>query len=144
MRNIRSKSWKEEALPRLEVKDLMVESSISRDLIENAMDAIEQAVHYIFSGQPATPLHSSTDLLSLSPNEEEMIRRDEEAIHRSRPTMSALSCSLTSAISLLAIAHSLVDAPAALSPYEREQLWKKLASDTKTAGGAAARAPRHN
>ena len=54
--------------------------------------------------------------------------------------MSALSFCLTSAISVLAIAHSLVDQPDTLSPVERDQLWKKLAAETKVAGRAAYRA----
>ena len=118
----------------------MIDPSISRGLIENAMGAVEQAVDYIFNDEPAVPFHPTTDLLSLSPIEEDQIRRGEQANYRSRPTTSALSFCLTSAISLLAIAHSLIDQPTALSPVEREQLWKKLAAETKVAGRAAYRA----
>ena len=118
----------------------MIEPALSRDLIENAMDAVQEAVHSIFSDQPAVPFHPTTDLLSLGEKEQEQIRRHEEANYRGRPTMSALSFCLTSAISLLAIAHSLVDQPEVLSPVERDQLWKKLAAETKVAGRAAYRA----
>lgn len=118
----------------------MTDPSISRELIENAMSAVEEAVDYIFNDEPAVPFHPTTDLLSLSPSEEDQIRRGEQANYRSRPTASALSFCLTSAISLLGIAHSLIDQPAVLSPADREQLWKKLAADTKIAGRAAYRA----
>lgn len=118
----------------------MIEPPISRDLIEDAMDAVQHAVHSIFSEQPAVPFHPTTDLLSLDEKEQEQIRRGEEANYRGRPTMSALSFCLTSAISLLAIAHSLTDQPEVLSPLERDQLWKKLAAETKVAGRAAYRA----
>jgi hypothetical protein len=118
----------------------MTDPSISRDLVENAMDAVQQIVHHVFDDQPAVPFHASTDLLSLGENEQDQIRRWEEANYRCRPTMSALSFCLTSAISLLAIAHSLVDQPDVLSPVERDQLWKKLAAETKVAGRAAYRA----
>lgn len=118
----------------------MTDPSISRDLIENAMDAVERVVHYIFDNQPAVPFHPTTDLLSLDENEQERIRHGEQANYRARPTMSALSFCLTSAISVLAIAHSLIDQPDTLSPVERDQLWKKLAAETKVAGRAAYRA----
>ncbi len=118
----------------------MSDPSTSRDLIENAMGAVEQAVGYIFNEEPAVPFHPTTELLSLSPSEEDQIRRREQANYRSRPTTSALSFCLTSALSLLAIAHSLVDQPTVLSPVERELLWKKLAAETKIAGRAAYRA----
>lgn len=123
-----------------ETKNFMTDPSISRDLVENAMDAVQQAVQYIFDNQPAVPFHPTTDLLSLDENEQEQIRRGEEANYRGRPAMSALSFCLTSAISLLAIAHSLIDQPDVLSPVERDQLWKKLATETKVAGRAAYRA----
>jgi hypothetical protein len=118
----------------------MIDPSSSRGLIENAMGAVEQAVEYIFNDEPAVPFHPTTDLLSLSPSEEDQIRRGEQANYRSRPTTAALSFCLTSAISLLAIAHSLIEQPTALSPIEREQLWKKLEAETKVAGRAAYRA----
>ncbi|WP_077002179.1 hypothetical protein [Variovorax sp. KK3] len=118
----------------------MTETSISRELIENAMDAVQKAVDSVFTNQPAVPFHSNTDLLALDEKEREEIRRDEAANYRDRPTLSALSFCLTSAISLLAIAHSLIDQPEVLSPMEREELWKKLAADTKVAGRAAYRA----
>lgn len=118
----------------------MIDPSTARGLIENAMGAVEQAVEYIFNDEPAVPFHPTTDLLSLSPSEEDQIRRGEQANYRSRPTTAALSFCLTSAISLLAIAHSLIEQPTALSPVEREQLWKKLEAETKVAGRAAYRA----
>ncbi|OUM04422.1 hypothetical protein A8M77_01580 [Variovorax sp. JS1663] len=118
----------------------MTEASISRNLIENAVDAVQQAADSIFSNQPAVPFHSNTDLLSLDEKEREEIQRDEEENYRVRPTISALSFCLTSVLSLLAIAHSLVDQPEVLSPVERDQLWKKLAAETKMAGRAAYRA----
>jgi hypothetical protein len=123
-----------------ETKNSMTEASMSRDLIENAMDAVQQAVDSIFSDQPPVPFHSNTDLLSLDEKEREEIQRNEEANYRVRPTLSALSFCLTSALSLLAIAHSLVDQPEVLSPVERDRLWKKLAAETKMAGRAAYRA----
>lgn len=104
------------------------------------MDAVQRVVHHVLENQPAVPFHPTTDLLSLDENEQEQIRRGEDANYRGRPTMSALSFCLTSAISLLAIAHSLVDQPDVLSPIERDQLWKKLAAETKVAGRAAYRA----
>ena len=118
----------------------MTEPSSSRDLIENAMEAVQEAVDSIFSTQPSVPFHSNTDLLSLDEKEREEIRRNEEANYRVRPTVSALSFCLTSVLSLLAIAHSLVDQPEVLSPVERDQLWKKLAAETKMAGRSAYRA----
>lgn len=118
----------------------MIDPSISRELIENAMEAVQQAVHYIFDDQPVVPFHPTTDLLSLAETEQKQILRGEQANYRGRPTLSALSFCLTSAVSLLAIAHSLIDQPEVLSPVEREQLWKKLAAETKMAGRAAYRA----
>jgi hypothetical protein len=118
----------------------MTTSSSSLDVLEKAVDALEQAAHHILGSEPGVPFTASTDLLSLSPNEEERIRSDEAASYRTRPTLSAIHFCLASSMALLAICHSLIEQPATQSPSERERRWKKLASDAKTAGRAAYRA----
>jgi len=56
----------------------MATSSSSLILLEKAVSAIEQAAHHILNSEPDVPFTASTDLLSLSPNEEERIRSKEE------------------------------------------------------------------
>ncbi|CAN7262508.1 hypothetical protein LJR084_001239 [Variovorax sp. LjRoot84] len=121
-------------------KKFMTTSSTSLDLLEKAVDALEQAAHHILDSEPDVPFTAPTDLLSLSPNEEERIRSDETASYRTRPTLSAIHFCLASSMATLAICHSLIEQPVTQSPSERERRWKKLASDAKTAGRAAYRA----
>jgi hypothetical protein len=118
----------------------MTAATIPQDLLEDAVDAIEHAVREIFGNQPDVPFTSQTDLLSLSPNEEDLVRRAEANSYRERPTISAVNFCLTAAASLLSIAHSLLGQPVTLSLGERSQSWKQLANDTKVAGRAAYRA----
>lgn len=118
----------------------MATSSSSLNLLEEAVDAIERAAHHILDSEPDVPFTASTDLLSLSPNEEERIRSNEEASYRTRPTLSAIHFCLTSSMAMLAICQSLIEQPPNQSPREREQRWKKLASDAKMAGRTAYRA----
>lgn len=118
----------------------MTKNSASQDLIESAVDAIGHAVRHIFVQQPEVPFTSSTDLLGLTPNEEELVRRAEQASYRARPTVSAIHFCLTAASSLLAISHSLLDQSRPLSASERERRWRQFAEDTKVAGRCAYRA----
>lgn len=118
----------------------MATSLSSLNLLEKAANAIEQAVHDILGSEPDVPFAASTDLISLSPNEEERIRSKEQESYRTRPTLSAIHFCLTSSMAMLAIYQSLVEQPPTQSPRERERWWKKLASDAKMAGRTAYRA----
>ncbi|CAN7755649.1 hypothetical protein LJR084_006996 [Variovorax sp. LjRoot84] len=118
----------------------MATSSSSLNLLEKAVNAIEQAAHDMLDSEPDVPFTASTDLLSLSPNEQERIRSKEEASYRTRPTLSAIHFCLTSSMAMLAICQSLIEQPPTQSPRERERRWKKLASDAKMAGRTAYRA----
>jgi hypothetical protein len=117
----------------------MATSSSSLELLEKAVNAIEQASQDILDSEPDVPFTASTDLLSLSPNEVERIRGKEEASYRTRPK-SAIHFCLTSSMAMLAICQSLIEQPPTQSPRERERWWKKLASDAKMAGRTAYRA----
>lgn len=118
----------------------MKTAKIAQDLLEDAVDAIKRAVDEIFGDQPGVPFTPQTDLLSLSPNEEEVVRRAEASSYRARPTISATNFCLTAAASLLSIAHSLLGQPVGQAPEERAQRWRQFADDTKVAGRAAYRA----
>jgi len=118
----------------------MSSSSVSLQLLENAVDAIEQMSHHMRESQPDVAFTSSTDLLSLSPNEEERVLIEETESYRERPTLSAIQFCLKSSMAMLAICHSLIEHDAAESPGERERHWKKLAADAKTAARTAYRA----
>ena len=71
-------------------KRIMTTSSSSLDWLKKAIDAIEQATCHIFGSEPDVPFTAPTDLLSLSPNEEERIRSDGAASYRTRPALSAM------------------------------------------------------
>jgi hypothetical protein len=118
----------------------MTTATTSQDLLEDAVDAIEQAVRELFGSQREMPFTSQTDLLSLTPNEEDLVRRAEVDAYRARPTMSAVNFCLTATVSLLSIAHTLLGQPNTMPPGLRAQTWKQLADDTKVAGRAAYRA----
>ena len=98
------------------------------------------ATQLLLDSEPNVPFTASTDLLSLSPNEEKRIRSNEEASYRTRPTLSAIHFCLTSSMAMLAICQSLIEQPPTQAPRERERRWKKLASDAKVAGRTAYRA----
>jgi hypothetical protein len=118
----------------------MATSASSLNLLEKAVSAIEQAAHHILISEPDVPFTASTDLLSLSPNDEERIRSSEEESYRTRPTLSAIHFCLTSSMAMLAICQSLIEQPPIQSPRDRERRWKQLASDAKIAGRTAYRA----
>ena len=118
----------------------MATSSSSLTLLEKAVSAIEQAADHILNSEPDVPFTASTDLLALSPNEEERIRTKEEESYRTPPTLSAIHFCLTSSMAMLAICQSLIEQPPTLSPRERERRWKQLPSDAKMAGRTAYRA----
>src|SRR5579862_4842844 len=70
------------------------------DLLARAIDVIEMASHHIFSGQAPVSFRSPTDLMGLSPDEQDEIRRTEDLSFQARPTVSAVNFCLRSAISL--------------------------------------------
>ena len=115
-------------------------SSISVQLLQSAVDAIEQTMHHLLGREPDISFTSPTDLLSLSPAEEERVRKEETATNRERPELAAIQFCLMSSMATLAICHSLLEQRPNQTPFEREQQWKKLASDAKTAGRTAYRA----
>ncbi|VTU29476.1 response regulator [Variovorax sp. RA8] len=110
------------------------------ELLARAIDVIEVASHHIFSEQAPVSFRSPTDLMALSPDEQDQIRRTEDLSFQSRPAISAVNFCLRSAISLLAVAHSLTEPSHEMSPCDRERAWKQLAVHTKLAGRAAYRA----
>ena len=115
-------------------------SSISLQLLQSAVDAIEQAVHHVSESEPDIRYTSPTDLLPLSPVEEERVRNEETASNRERPELTAIQFCLMSSLAALAICQSLLEQRPNQTPFERERQWKKLASAAKTAGRAAYRA----
>ncbi|MDM0015445.1 response regulator [Variovorax sp. J22P168] len=110
------------------------------DLLVRAIDVIELASHHIFSELEAVNFQSPTELMALSDDEQQQVRETEDQNFKSRPAISAVNFCLRSAISLLAVAHTLTDPPHAMTPQEREEDWKKLGLHTKLAGRAAYRA----
>lgn len=107
------------------------------DLLARAIDVIEMASHHIFSEQASVSFRSPTDLMALSPDEQDEIRRTEDLSYQARPAISAVNFCLRSAISMLAVAHSLTEPSHEMSPSDRERAWKQLALHTKLAGRAA-------
>ncbi|MDM0085711.1 response regulator [Variovorax sp. J31P179] len=110
------------------------------ELLARAIDVIEEASHHMFSEQASVSFRSPTDLMALSPDEQDEIRRTEDLSFQARPVVSAISFCLRSAVSLLAVAHSLTEPSDEMSPSDRERAWKQLAAHTKLAGRAAYRA----
>jgi len=118
----------------------MSRRSVSLQLLQSAVDAIEQTTHLVLASEPDFSFTSQTDLLSLSPADEERVRKAETASNRERPELAAIQFCLMSSMATLAICHSLLEQHSHQTPFEREQQWKKLASDAKTAGRTAYRA----
>lgn len=112
----------------------------ANDLLAQAIDVIERASHHILGERASLDPKSSTDMMSLNGIEQELVRKAEDLAYRKSPVISAVDFCLQSSISLLAVAHSLTDRSRQGTPVEREQDWKKLATDTKLAGRAAYRA----
>jgi CheY-like chemotaxis protein len=115
-------------------------ASTPADLLVRAIDVIELASHHIFSELEAVNFQSPTELMALSDDEQDQVRQTEDQSFQSRPAISAVNFCLRSAISLLAVAHTLTDPPHEMTPQEREEDWKKLGLHTKLAGRAAYRA----
>lgn len=109
-------------------------------LLQSAVDAIEQTAHRVLANQQDFSFTSQTDLLMLSLAEEERVQKEETASNRERPELAAIQFCLMSSLATLAICHSLLEQNSHQTPLERERQWKKLASDAKTAGRAAYRA----
>lgn len=118
----------------------MSATSVSLQLLQGAVDAIEQTMHHALGSEPDFHQTGQTDLLSLSPAEEERVRNEETASYRERPELAAIQLCLTSSMAMLAICQSLLERTPDQTPLKREHQWKKLASDAKTAGRAAYRA----
>ncbi|MDM0117591.1 hypothetical protein QTI66_36375 [Variovorax sp. J22R133] len=118
----------------------VTQTSVPKHHLERAAHAIEQAVHEIFEPEHELPFTAQTDLMLLSPNEQDLVVRAEKMSYQAQPAESAVKFCLTSAASLLAIAHSLLDDTSPLSCAQRERIWKDLAEDSKIAGRAAYRA----
>ena len=116
----------------------MTPRSITLGLIEGAIDRVEQTSDYIFSRE--APFQWAVRTTSTEPQEERSALSKQEVESRARPTLAAIHFCLSSATAVLKICHSLVDHEGPQSPHEREKLWKRLAVDTKVAGGAAYRA----
>lgn len=118
----------------------MIEKISPQELLENAASEIEYAMNLVFHEQSVVPFTSETDLQSLRPNEEELIRRAEETSYRERPALSAVNFCLMSCMSSLVVAHGLLAEPSDLPPGDRTRLWKKLGADMKLSLRAANRA----
>ncbi|VTU28608.1 hypothetical protein SRS16CHR_04300 [Variovorax sp. SRS16] len=114
--------------------------SVSLQLLQRAVDAVEQTMHHVLRSEPDVHFTSPTDLLSLSPAEEERVRNEETTSNLKRPELAAIQFCLMSSMAMLAVCHSLFEEPSDQTPFDRERKWKKLASDAKTAGRTAYRA----
>ena len=69
----------------------MSRRSVSLQLLQSAVDAVEQTMHHALGGEPDFQYTSQTDLLS--PAEEERVRKEETASNRERPELAAgLGC----------------------------------------------------
>ncbi|MET0543031.1 MAG: response regulator [Variovorax sp.] len=107
------------------------------ELLARAIDVIEAASHRIFAGQGAVNFLSSADLTQLGDAERLDAQQAEDLDVRTRPEVAAVDFCMRSAISLLAVANSLIDPPQQMSPEEHERAWKKLGLHAKLAGRAA-------
>lgn len=61
-------------------------------LLQSAVDAIEQTAHRVLANQQDFSFTSQTDLLMLSLAEEERVQKEETASNRERPELAAIQC----------------------------------------------------
>ncbi len=114
--------------------------ALPQDFVKKAIANVDNAMAQLLDDEPEIAFSNPTDLMPLEAAEADRIHRQEQSACMARPQLNAIRLCLKSTVALLSITQRLLKPETAQTPYEREKLWKQLATDTKVAGRSAYRA----